>query len=309
MVVETVGLTKRYGALDAVSDLCIEVPRGGVFGFLGPNGSGKSTTIGMLLGLVRPTRGSVRVFGESVPGGRLPEVLRRVGASVEAPAFYPYLSGRSNLRFFQRLGRGGTAREVEHLLALVGLTDAADRRVDTYSMGMKQRLAIARALLGEPELILLDEPTNGLDPAGVAEMRKLFLRLGGEGRTVVLSSHQLFEVEQVCSRVAILSHGRLLAHGVVAELLPRGGGYRLRTTDDTSARRVLHGIEWVRIAPSDGGTITVDLREARPGDLTRVLSLAGVFVTELTPIRPSLESFFLELTGGVENRGEEGAEA
>ena len=224
-VIQTDGLTKRYGSLVAVDNLTLRVPRGEVFGLLGPNGSGKTTTIGMLLGLVRPSSGTKRLFGlES--DGVTPETLRRVGAIVETPTFYPYLSGRANLKYFQGISRHGSRDEVDRLLELVGLTGRAGSKFRTYSLGMKQRLGLAYALLGDPELLFLDEPTNGMDPAGMAEVRGLISRLGAEGPTILLSSHLLNEVEQVCDSVAILSNGRLIQQGSVQELLEQRGAVR-----------------------------------------------------------------------------------
>ena len=209
-VIQTDGLTKRYGSILAVDGLSLEVPRGHIFGLLGPNGSGKTTTMGMLLGLVKPTAGSFTLFDA---GAQHQDSLRRVGAIVETPSFYPYLSGRANLAYFQGItGRGGSG-ELDELLEKVGLADRAHSRFRTYSLGMKQRLGLAYALLGDPELLFLDEPTNGMDPAGMAEVRDLIQSLGTGGRTVMLSSHLLHEVEQVCDSVAILSKGKLIAQG------------------------------------------------------------------------------------------------
>ena len=194
--IETEGLTKRYGSITAVDNLSLQVPDAGVFGLLGPNGSGKTTSMGMLLGLIRPTAGSIRLFGNSVEGVH-PDSLRRIGAIVEEPNFYPYLSGRDNLRYFQGITGRETPGEVDHLQEMVDLSDRANSKVSTYSLGMKQRLGIAYTLLGDPDMLLLDEPTNGLDPAGMAEVRDLIRHLGGSGRAVLLSSHVLHEVEQV----------------------------------------------------------------------------------------------------------------
>jgi ABC-2 type transport system ATP-binding protein len=237
-VIEIDGLTKRFGAVVAVQNLTLRVPRGGVFGLLGPNGSGKTTTIGLTLGLIKPTAGSIRLFGEDIRAGHN-AALHRIGAIVENPAFYPDLSGRANLRYFQGIARRADDAEIDRLLALVGLAERANHKFRTYSLGMKQRLGIAYALLGKPELVFLDEPTNGLDPSGMAEVRELIARLGGAGHTVMLSSHLLNEVEQVCDNVAILSRGKLLAQGRVGELLSRTGAVRLKTTADAQAERVL----------------------------------------------------------------------
>src|SRR3954468_17117504 len=231
-VIETRDLTKRYGDVLAVNTLSLRVPRGGVFGFLGPNGSGKTTTMGMLLGLVHPTSGEARIFGDAA---RHPATLRRVGAMVETPTFYPYLSGRAYLLYFQGMGGRGVRADVDRLLNLVDLGKRADSKYATYSLGMKQRLGIACALLGDPELVFLDEPTNGLDPAGVVEVRELIRQLGTGGRTVVLSSHLLAETELVCDNVAVLSRGKLIAQGTIQELLREHDSIRISTTDDPLA--------------------------------------------------------------------------
>ena len=246
-VIETTALTKRYGDVVAVNELTLRVPRGGVFGFLGPNGSGKTTTMGMLLGLVHATSGEAHIFGDSAFH---PATLRRVGAMVETPTFYPYLSGRANLRYFQAIGKRGSPADIDRLLKLVDLGKRADSKFATYSLGMKQRLGVALALLGNPELVFLDEPTNGLDPAGVVEVRELIRELGTDGRTVVLSSHLLAETELVCDNVAVLSRGKLIAQGTIKELLREHDALRLRTTDNTVASTVL-------------GNASVD-RERRP---------------------------------------------
>ena len=222
-VIETRGLTKAFGAIRAVDDLSLQVPRGGVFGLLGPNGSGKTTTMGMLLGLIRPTSGGIWLFEDPVEGVR-PQALRRIGAIVEEPSFYPYLSGRNNLRYFQGICGDASSQDVDRLLELVGLSERANSKFNTYSMGMKQRLGIAYALLGDPEVLFFDEPTNGLDPAGMNEVRSLIRRLGSSGSTVLLSSHLLYEVEQVCDSVAILSRGRLVAQGNVHQILKERDG-------------------------------------------------------------------------------------
>ena len=207
-VIQTEGLTKRYGDILAVDELSIQVRRGHVYGLLGPNGSGKTTTMGMLLGLLTPTSGAFSLFGQS---DNLEASLRRIGAVVETPAFYPYLSGRRNLAYFQGISQRGAPDEIDRLLGQVGLADRAGSKFNTYSMGMKQRLGIAYALLGDPDLVILDEPTNGLDPEGMIEVRELIRSLGDGQRTVLLSSHLLHEVEQVCDSVTILSKGKLIA--------------------------------------------------------------------------------------------------
>ena len=240
IVIRTSGLTKRFGKNTAVDGLSMEVQRGRVYGLLGPNGSGKTTTIGMLLGLLKPTAGSFSLFGLD---GHHDATLRRVGAIIETPSFYPYLSGRQNLAYFQMVSGGGPRSEPDELLERVGLSERGDDKYRTYSLGMKQRLGSAYALLGDPDLVFLDEPTNGLDPAGVIEMRELIRSLGDGNRTVLLSSHLLHEVEQTCDSVTIISRGRLIAQGPVAQLVASGGReqVRLRTTDDTRARPITGG--------------------------------------------------------------------
>ena len=243
LVIQTSGLTKRFGKNVAVDNLSMEVRRGRVYGLLGPNGSGKTTTMGMLLGLLRPTAGNFSLFGST--GHE--ESLRRIGAVIETPAFYPYLSGRGNLAYFQLISGRGAPSELDELLASVGLAGRGDDRFRTYSLGMKQRLGIAYALLGDPDLVFLDEPTNGLDPEGMIEVRELIRSLGDGNRTVLLSSHLLHEVEQVCNSVTILGKGRLIAQGEVAELVRSRGReqVRLRTTDDGKAHAILEALEWV----------------------------------------------------------------
>jgi ABC-2 type transport system ATP-binding protein len=295
--VEIDALRKQFGTVLAVSDLTLRIPRGGVFGLLGPNGSGKTTTIGLILGLIKPTSGSIRLFGNDVRGTHL-DSLQRIGAMVESPAFYPDLSGRANLRFFQGIGkRTEDSGEIDRLLQLVGLADRAASKFRTYSLGMKQRLGIAYALLGNPELVFLDEPTNGLDPAGMAEVRDLIGQLGKAGHTVVLSSHLLNEVEQLCDHVAILSRGALLAQGSVRDLLNTQGSVRLKTTDDVRAERILGALDWVASLRAEEGYLVLGCAAERSGELTRELSRQEVFVTEMVPRRQSLESYFLEVTG------------
>jgi ABC-2 type transport system ATP-binding protein len=301
-VIETTDLTKQYGEVVAVDHLTLRVPRGGVFGFLGPNGSGKTTTMGMLLGLVHPTSGEARIFGDPA---RHPETLRRVGAMVETPTFYPYLSGRANLLYFRGIGRRGAPADVDRLLDLVDLGKRADSKYATYSLGMKQRLGIACALLGDPELVFLDEPTNGLDPAGVVEVRELIRDLGKGGRTVVLSSHLLAETELVCDNVAVLSRGKLIAQGSIQELLRQHDGVRLRTTDDAKARGVLAEMRWVEHVEHQDGGLMVTVPQDRAWEISRALAQREVYVNELTPVHRSLEEFFMEITGTDPTTGKE----
>ena len=294
LVIETDGLTKRYGDVVAIDHLSLHVPKGGVFGFLGPNGSGKTTTMGVLLGLVQRTSGEARIFGDPVGHA---ETLRRIGAMVETPTFYPYLSGRANLRYFQAIGHRGRPADIDRLLDLVDLGKRADSKFATYSLGMKQRLGIACALLGDPELVFLDEPTNGLDPAGVVEVRELIRDLGRGGRTIVLSSHLLAETELVCDYVAVLSRGKLIVQGSMGELLHAKDSFWLGTTDDIAALRLLSTLPAVEHVVASDGELVVTAPPARAAEITRALADAGLYVTKLVPIRHTLESFFMEITG------------
>jgi ABC-2 type transport system ATP-binding protein len=300
-VIELQGLRKEYRRLRGPSTLAVDgldlaVPEGGVFGFLGPNGSGKTTTIRCLLGLIRPSAGRCRLLGEDSTGN-LESVIHRVGSIVESPTLFPAFSGRLNLRLLGGLDRIGP-KAVDEVLERVGLAARARDRVKTYSLGMKQRLGIAAALLKDPEVLILDEPANGLDPAGIKEVRDLLRRLGDDGRTVFLSSHLLGEVQQVCDRVAILSRGRCIASGLVADVLLHGGatGLLVRLGDLQAGLRALAdaGIE----ARLDGEVILVDLPVAEAARVSRVLAQRDLYLTELRPKEVSLESVFLELTGG-----------
>ena len=297
VLVETRGLTKGYGSrIVAVDHLDLTVRRGEVYGFLGPNGAGKTTTMRMLLGLIRPTSGTASVLGRA-PG--TPEGLARVGAFVESPAFYPYLSGRDNLRVVA--GYAGVPKErIGAALEEVDLTVRARDRFATYSLGMKQRLGVAAALLKDPQLLILDEPTNGLDPAGMADMRDLIRRLGSGGRTVLLSSHLLGEVEQVCDRVGVISRGQLIAESTVEEL--RGKGALLVGARPLDRARVhaelLLGAERVEVSDV---TLRLDADRTAAGRINRELVDAGVEVIELRPIERTLEEVFLQMT---DQRGE-----
>jgi ABC-type multidrug transport system ATPase subunit len=291
-VIETRELSKRYGEeIVAVDRLTMRVGRGEVYGFLGPNGAGKTTTLRMLLGLVRPTSGSALVLG-ATPGS--PESLARVGALVESPTFYPFLSGRDNLRALAHYSDTPRSR-IEAVLREVDLAARADDRFGTYSLGMKQRLGIAAALLKDPELLILDEPTNGMDPAGMAEMRGFIRDLGQGRRTVLLSSHLMSEVEQVCDRVAVISRGRLVREGTVDELRGRETLW-VRADPLKEAERVLGAVRPVEeVARVDGG-LRIAADPAAAPTINRALVEAGIAVGELRPERDSLEKIFLELT-------------
>jgi ABC-2 type transport system ATP-binding protein len=294
LVIEATGLRKEFrtrrGVRVAVQDLDLAVPAGGVHGFLGPNGSGKTTTIRMLLGLAHATAGSMRLFGEPVPH-RLPAVIGRIGAVVESPKFSPNFTGRQNLTLLARTIGAPQAR-VDAAVETVGLTGRDRDRFKSYSLGMKQRLAIAATLLKEPDLLILDEPTNGLDPAGIREIRETIRSLGESGVTVLLSSHILAEVQQVCTSATIIGNGRLLASGHVDELVGASTAYRIGAPDPDAARRVL---ATAGFTVGDGLLVETD----RPADVTRALGAAGIWLTELTPVRRDLEAVFLELTAGT----------
>ena len=293
-VIQTRGLTKSYGSIVAVDGLSMDVPRGRIFGLLGPNGSGKTTTLSILLGLTSQTSGTFSLFED---GTTHTDALHRIGAIVETPAFYPYMSGRNNLAYFQAITARGDRQELDRLLDTVGLGTRANDKFHTYSLGMKQRLGLAYALLGDPEVLILDEPTNGMDPAGMAEIRDLVRRLGTGGRTVLLSSHLLHEVEAVCDSVAILARGKLIAQGDVSELLGTGAQVQLRSTDDAKAKEVLSTIDWVKGVEEEEGYLVANVPSERSGELTAALSGASVYVTEMRPRAKTLEQYFLEVTG------------
>jgi ABC-2 type transport system ATP-binding protein len=300
-VIEVQGLRKEYrrvrgGRTLAVDGLDLVVPEGGVFGFLGPNGAGKTTTIRCLLGLVRPTAGSCRLLGADSQRG-LAHVIGSVGSIVETPAMFPRFSGRRNLRLLGRLNGIGPKR-VDEVLDRVGLGTRANHLVKTYSLGMKQRLGVAAALLKDPAVLILDEPANGLDPAGIKEIREMLRSLGDEGRTVFVSSHQLGEVQQVCDRVAILSRGRSVASGEVSEVLSRGRsrGLIVRLEDRDGGIRALAASGIDSEATEDPDTIRVDLPAEEGARVTEALAREGLFLSELRPEEISLETVFLELT-------------
>jgi ABC-2 type transport system ATP-binding protein len=305
-VIEVEGLRKVYrrlrgGPTLAVDGLDLSVPEGGVFGFLGPNGSGKTTTIRCLLDLVRPTGGRVRLLGAN-PRRGLASVIGRVGSMVETPQFFPNFSGRRNLELLGRLEGVGRAR-VDDVLDQVMLGSRAGSPFRTYSLGMKQRLGLAAALLKDPEVLILDEPANGLDPAGIKEVRDLVRRLGSEGRTVFVSSHLLGEVQQMCDQVAILARGRLVTAGTVGDVLARDRTSRLvvRVEPVNAAVETLRsaGMD----ASRDGDRIFVALAPEDGARVTEVLAEARMYVSELGPEEVDLETVFLELTQGEAAEG------
>jgi ABC-2 type transport system ATP-binding protein len=296
LVIETRGLGKRYGErIVAVDSLELSVRRGEVYGFLGPNGAGKTTTLRMLLGLVRPTSGSAVVLG-APPGSA--QSLAGIGALIETPTFYPFLSGRDNLRVVARYA-GTPAARIEPVLAEVDLATRAGDRFGTYSLGMKQRLGIAAALLKDPELLILDEPTNGMDPAGMAEMRTFIRDLGRGRRTVLLSSHLMTEVEHVCDRVGVINRGTLVGEGTVDELRGRESLW-VEAEPLDSAERLLAAFRGVeKVARVDGG-LRIAADPAAAPTINRALVEAGIAVGELRRDRASLENVFLELTSEEE---------
>lgn len=296
IALQTEQLTKRFKQRVVVDGVSLEVRRGEVFGFLGPNGAGKTTTIAMLLGLVTPTSGRAIVLGHDIQRDPV-AALRRVGAMIESPAFYPYLSGRDNLRVLARAD-GVSDVQVEAVLATVELTERARDRFATYSQGMKQRLAIAAALLNHPELILLDEPTNGLDPAGQVEIRRLIRTLSQQGHTLFVCSHLLHEVEQMCQRVAILKQGRVLAQGSVDELLRRGHGVQVRVIGDTArALDLLRAVPWINAVEQRNDLLLIDTPSDRTPEINALLARQNVSIAEIRAREASLEQFFLEVTG------------
>lgn len=296
LVVETRGLTKRYpGGVLAVDRLDLAVRRGEIYGFVGPNGAGKTTTLRMLVGLIRPSSGTAIVAGHR-PGA--PEGLARIGAVVENPAFYPYLSGRDNLRVVARYA-GIPEQAVDVALDEVDLLSHARERYGTYSLGMKQRLGVAAALIKEPELLILDEPTNGLDPVGMVEMRSLIKGLGRGGRSVLLSTHLLSEVEQVCDRFGVIQAGRLIAEGPLNGV--RYGGLLLRAEPLDRARRTLEKMVGTEAVHLLDGALLVTTEAARAAEINLCLVAEGLDVREIRPLERSLEDIFLRLTGDRRN--------
>jgi ABC-type multidrug transport system ATPase subunit len=301
LAIETSGLRKVYrtrkGPHPAVNGLDLRVPQGGVHGFLGPNGSGKTTTIRMLLGLIRADAGGMRLFEQDVPAA-LTSVIGRVGAIVEQPKFFPPFSGRQNLRHLAR-GIGVPRRRVDEVLEEVGLRERGRDRFRTYSLGMKQRLAIAATLLKDPDLLIFDEPTNGLDPAGIHEIRSTMRSLADRGKTVLVSSHILSEVQQVADTVSIIGRGRLLAEGPVSEILTRGSGFavRVRVAEPDRAAQALAAAGFL-VGPTPDRMLSVTGPDGSfdPASITRTLAGQGLYVSELVPVRADLESVFLTLT-------------
>jgi len=298
LVLETHDLTKTYGDRLAVDSVSMSVRSGEVYGFLGPNGAGKTTTLRMCLGLVHPTSGNATVLGRHAGAA---ETTARTGALIEGPGFYPYLSGRANLQVLARY-RGLPESAVDAALGRVDLSDRAGDRFKAYSLGMKQRLGVAAALMGDPELIVLDEPTNGLDPGGMADMRALIVDLARAGQTVLLSSHLLAEVEEICDRVGVISRGRLLVESTVSELR---GGRRLRVVATPVDQALAVGMRFSESAELDGDAVLIDVPDDRTPEVVRALVGDGVDVHEAIVTERTLEDVFFEMTR-LENPSDSG---
>lgn len=295
IVLKTNGLTKHFGPIVAVDDLSLEVHKGQIFGFLGPNGSGKSTTMGMILGLITPTSGSVEVFGLEARYN-LSAILPRVGAMMETPGLYPYLSGRDNLKVFARLSNHISDRRIDEVLDIVDLTSRSKDKFSNYSTGMKQRLALACALLHNPEFLILDEPTNGLDPAGMKEIRELIIELGKQGKTIFLNSHLLHEVELVCEHVAIIKRGNVIVQGSVKELVKTGDVLQIKVGDPDKAMAILREQKWISSVNKEGDYILLGVKADKAADVSAVLARDDIFASEIKAKENSLEEFFLEQT-------------
>ena len=296
--VQASGLVKRYGQIVAVDHVDLSVHGGDVYGFLGPNGAGKTTTLRIALGLITPTEGSVQLFGRD-PMREGARALQGVAGFVEAPRFYPYLSGRKNLELLAALDGADARERIDEVLTIVELAPRAGQKVGGYSHGMRQRLGIAAALLRSPRLLILDEPATGLDPAGMRDMRLLIRRLAGEGITVLLSSHQLPEVQELCDRVAIVDAGRVVYEGALADLRRQGGaGYLLRTTDDERALAVARAQPGIERAAAGERGLRFEAEERSVGALSLALGGAGVGIVALMPELATLEDLFFRLTEG-----------
>jgi len=300
-VIETNGLTKRYRKVLAVDGISFNVEPGQVFGFLGPNGSGKTTTIGMLVGIISPTGGGFRLFGGSTER-ELHAARQRIGATLEYPNFYPYMTGRDNLRIAANIKGKGRA-EIDQALEIVGLTRRARDVFKTYSLGMKQRLALAATMLGDPELIILDEPANGLDPEGMREIRDIIKALAERGKTIFLSSHLLWEVERTCSHVAIIKHGRIIRQDSVKDITAGTVLAELRAAELEKLRRIVSEYPDARSVHGDEETLVVELGSEDLAPLNRFITERGLYVSHLALRSKSLEDVFMELTATGEHKG------
>jgi ABC-type multidrug transport system ATPase subunit len=291
-VLNTAALTKHYGAIRAVDGIDLHVERGSVYGILGPNGSGKTTTLGMLMGAIQPTAGSFSWFGN----GQRDENRKRIGCILEHPIFYPYLSGEQNLRITAGI-KGVPEKEIDKVLALVELSARKKSAAATYSLGMKQRMALAAALLGDPEVLVLDEPTNGLDPQGIAEIRGLVRRVSEMGKTILIASHLLDEIEKVCTHVAVIKNGNLLAQGAVGEILGEERLLEVGCLQPDAARQWAAAQNGIRVVQGDNGMLLFYLDDAvAPEKVNRLLVESGLDIYHLQMRKKRLEESFLEIT-------------
>ena len=300
-VIETSDLTKRYRKTLAVDQVSLQVEQGQVFGFLGPNGAGKTTTIGMLLGIITPTGGGFKLFGAESPK-ELHAARQRIGATLEYPNFYPYLSGRDNLRIVANV-KGKGEEDIAEVLDIVGLSKRKKTKFSAYSLGMKQRLALASTMLGDPELIILDEPANGLDPEGMREIRGIIKALSERGKTIFLSSHLLWEVERTCTHVAIIQHGRIIRQASVEEI--KSGNLRagLRSADLSQLQQIASEYPGAVSATLRDGRVVVELKDEDLAALNRFVAERGVYLSHLAIEERTLEDVFMELTGAGESGG------
>jgi ABC-2 type transport system ATP-binding protein len=285
------GLVKQFGKIKAVDSLQLEITSGQIFGILGPNGSGKTTTLGMVLGLIRPDYGSFEWFGKPLS----PEVLKRIGSILETPLFYPYLNATDNLKIIADI-KQTTYSELPELLKMVGLFERQKDAFKTYSLGMKQRLAIAAAMLGNPEVLILDEPTNGLDPQGIAEIRELIIAIGGQGKTIIMASHLLDEVQKICTDVAVLQKGVCLYSGNVGAIMSDGVSLEISAEDTNQLINVVEACKWITFLGRNGDLVKVKLdKDNSPADLNVYLVQQGVRINHLSANKKSLETHFLEI--------------
>jgi len=291
-VLNTAALTKHYGPIHAVSSLDLHVEKGSVYGILGPNGSGKTTTLGMLMGAIRPTSGSFSWFGN----GQADQNRKRIGCILEHPIFYPYLSGEQNLRITAKI-KGVDEKDISRVLSLVDLSTRKNSASSTYSLGMKQRLAIASALLGKPEVLVLDEPTNGLDPQGIAEIRRVIRTVAEMDTTILLASHLLDEVEKVCTHVTVIKNGKLLAQGDVANILGEERMVEVAGPDITSIKNTIASMQGITISSEENGLLLLSISEdLTPEYINRKLIESGVDINHLQLRKKRLEESFLEIT-------------
>ncbi len=292
IVLEVDNLSKKYKKVDAVKGISFHIEKGNVYGLLGPNGSGKTTTLAMLMGILHPTQGSFSWFGN----GQEDRNRLRIGCLLETPNFYPYLNAYDNLRVTATIKNMANPKaRIEEVLEYVDLKERGKRTFRTYSLGMKQRLAVAAALLSDPEVLVLDEPTNGLDPEGIAEMRELILKIGSEGKTIILASHILDEVQKICSHVVMLKQGEMVYNGSMTELLLQRKSYKVMADDREKLRSVLGDLAQVKILTEDTDSLTVELDEHLTGaDLNRLVTEKGIYLSELHAYQKSLETIFLE---------------